>query len=152
MATPIFYAAAYMIIENEKWEFLFMKRANTGFRDGKYQLPAGHMDGNETMIECAIREAKEELDIDILEKNCEVVHISHRILSQEGKSETREYFDVYINVNKYSWEIKINEPEKCSELVFIDIENIPENEKKLFSYDLDIIKKIKNWEYFSEIK
>ena len=127
-----------------------MKRVNTGFRDGEYQVPAWHMDGNETMIDCSIREAKEELDIDI--KDCEVVHISHRISKQEKKLDNREYFDVYVKVNKYSWEIKINEPEKCSELVFIDIENIPENEKKLFSYDLDIIKKIKKWDYFSEIR
>jgi len=144
MEKQIFYAAAYIIIENEKWEILFMKRANTGFRDGEYQVPAGHMDGNETMIDCSIREAKEELDIDI--KDCHIVHISHRLASD------REYFDVYVKVNKYSWEIKINEPEKCSELVFIDINNIPENEKKLFSYDLDIVKKIKNGEYFSEVK
>jgi 8-oxo-dGTP pyrophosphatase MutT (NUDIX family) len=34
------------------------------------------------MIECAIRESKEELNIDILEKDCEVVHISHRVSPQ----------------------------------------------------------------------
>jgi len=34
MAKPEFYAAGYMFIENDKWEYLFMRRANTGFRDG----------------------------------------------------------------------------------------------------------------------
>ena len=152
MAKAEFYAATYMIIENEKKEVLFMKRANTGFRDGAFQVPAWHLEGEESMIKWAIREAKEELDIDVLEKDCEVVHISHRISPQNRGWNVRVYFDVYVKIKKFSWELKINEPEKCSELKFIDIENIKEEEKELFSYDLDIIKKIKAWEKFSEIK
>ncbi len=146
MAKAEFYGAVYMIIENEKWEVLFMRRANTGFRDGAFQVPAGHLEWSESMIDCAIRESKEELDIDILEKDCEVVHISHRVSSD------RVYFDVYVKVRKYSWEPKINEPEKCSELRFIDIDHISEEDKNLFSYDLDIVRKVGNGECFSEVK
>ena len=152
MAKPEFYAAAYMIIENELWEFLFMKRTNTGFRDWAFQIPAGHIEWEESMINCAIRESKEELNIDILEENCEVVHISHRASLQENVLDRRVYFDVYVKVKKYSWKLKINEPEKCSELKFIDTYDISEEDKKLFWYDLDIIKMIKNWKSFSEIK
>ena len=144
MAKPEFYAAGYMFIENDKWEYLFMKRANTGFRDGAYQVPAGHLEWEESMIDCIKREAKEELDIDI--KDCKIVHISHRI------APNRVYFDFYAKVISYGGELKINEPQKCSELKFIDINNISDKEKDLFSYDLDIIKKIENWECFSEIK
>jgi len=151
MTKPNFYAAAYIIIENNLWEVLFIKRANTGFRDGAYQVPAGHMDWNENMITCAIREAKEEIDIDILESDCNIVHISHRISPQNVGWSFREYFDIYVKVKKYSWDLKINEPHKCSELKFIDIDNIPDSEKNLFSYDLDVIKMINNWEGFSEI-
>jgi len=39
--------------------------------------------------------------------------------------------------------ITMAKPEKCSELKWININNISENEKELFSYDLDIIKMIK---------
>jgi len=145
MAIAEFYAAWYMIIENEKWEVLFMKRVNTWFRDGTYQVPAGHLEQEESMIDCVIRETKEELDIDILEKDCEVVHISHRV------SKDRVYFDFYVKVKKYSWELKINEPHKCSELKFIDLDNIQESEKYLFSYDLGIIKDVRKWWKFSDI-
>jgi len=141
-----FYAAWYAIIENEKGEVLFMKRAeDSPFRGGAYQVPAGHLEWEESMIDCVIRESKEELDIDILEKDCEVVHISHRV------AKDRVYFDFYVKVKKYSWELKINEPHKHSELRFFDIENIPESEKDLFSYDLDIIKSVKKWEKFSDL-
>ena len=152
MAKPEFYSAAYMLIENELWEYLFMKRANTWFRDGAFQIPAGHLEWEESMIDCAIRESKEELDIEILKNNCEVIHISHRVSPQEKWSYSRIYFDIYVKINKYSWKLKINEPEKCSELKFVDIDNISKLEKELFSYDLDVIRKINAWENFSEIK
>ena len=151
MSKPEFYAAAYMIIENDLWEILFMKRQNTWFRDWDFQLSAGHLEWKESMVDCAIRESKEELNIDIEKDDLSVVHISHRISSQDTEWDYRVYFDIYVKINKYSWELKINEPEKCSELKFVDIYNIPEDEKGLFSYDLDVLKKIKKMESFSEI-
>lgn len=146
MAKPEFYSAAYIIIENELWEVLFMRRANTWFRDGGFQLPAGHLEWEETMIDCAIRESKEELCIDIKKEDAEVVHISHRV------APWRVYFDIYVKVDKYSWEISIWEPEKCSELKFINIDNLKEEDKKDFAYDLDIVRNIRNGDRFSEVK
>ena len=108
-------------------------------------MPAGHIEWEETMKECLIREMKEELNIDILEINLEIEHISHRVCKWE-----RTYFDVYLSVKKYTWIPKIAEPDKCSELKFIDINNI--RRKELFWYDVDVIKMIEKWEKFSEIK
>ena len=150
MRKPEFYAAAYAIIENEKWEILFMRRQNTWFRDWHFQVPAGHLEGEESMKYWFIREMQEELWIKILESDCDIKHISHRV-SKQNNSDARVYFDIYIQVKKYSWEIKNTEPEKCSELKFIDINNISDEEKKFFWYDVEVIKKIKKWEYFSEI-
>ena len=152
MQKPQFYSAAYMIIENELWEVLFSKRANTGYRDWGFQLPAGHLEWEESMIECAIRESKEELCIDIKEEDLSVVHISHRISPQEKWWDTRVYFDIYVKINKYSWMPIIWELEKCSELKFVDINNISKEDKNLFSFDLDIVKKIRKGENFSEVK
>lgn len=143
MREPIFYWACFAIIVNEKGNILFQKRQNTWFRDWKYQLPAWHMDWKETMKDAMIREAKEELWINILEEDLEIKHICHRI------GPVREYFDIYLEVKNYSLKIINNEPEKCSSLDFIDINNIKEPE--LFAFDLNIIKKIEKWIYFSEL-
>lgn len=143
MRNPNFYSAVYWIIENEKWEILFQKRANTGFRDWEYQLPAWHIEWRETIINSLIREMKEELDINILEQDLEIKHISHRI-----SKDVRVYFDIYIKITKYSWTIKNAEEDKCSEIKFINTKNI--KEQNLFSYDLEVLKKIENWESFSE--
>jgi 8-oxo-dGTP pyrophosphatase MutT (NUDIX family) len=61
-----------------------------------YQLPSGHLEGKETMKDCIIRELKEELNIDILEKDINILHITHCITPE------RVYFNIYAEVLKYS--------------------------------------------------
>lgn len=37
------------------------------------------------------------------------------------------YFDIYFELKKYEGNIKINEPNKCTELIWSDINNLPED-------------------------
>lgn len=90
-----------------------------------------------------MREVKEEVNLDVLENDLEIVHISHRICSD------RVYYDVYMEVKKYNWNLQINEPEKCSELLFVDISKLPED--NFVMYDIEQYVKSKNWENFSDI-
>lgn len=143
MAQPNFYSAVYAIIKNENWEILFWRRKNSGFKDWFFQLPAWHIEWDETMKQACVREMKEELNIDIWENDLEIIHISHRVCSD------RIYFDIYLEVKKYSWELKINEVDKCSELKFIDINNLPKDDFVL--YDIDVVKKAEKWIAFSDI-
>src|ERR1700730_15984845 len=57
---------------------LFGLRRNTGFSDGMYHLPAGHLEDEETISAGAIREAKEELGIDLHPADLHLVHVMHQ--------------------------------------------------------------------------
>ena len=69
--------AVYLIFRDGD-KVLLLKRANTGYRDGYYSLPSGHLNGGEPAIRAAIREAKEEVGVDIDLKDLRLVHTSHR--------------------------------------------------------------------------
>tara|TARA_Y100001960_G_scaffold194020_1_gene203115 strand:+ start:75 stop:518 length:444 start_codon:yes stop_codon:yes gene_type:complete len=111
----------YLFVKNKDDEVLLLKRHNTGFFDDWYSLPAGHVDGNETAVEAAIREAKEEVNIDIDKKDISLKLTVHR------KYEDREYVEFFFEVSRYSDTLNNNEPHKCSEIKFFDMKSLPDN-------------------------
>ena len=61
MRQPTFHAAVYGIIRDSTGKILTVKRKNTGYLDGWYGLPAGHIEGIETIKEAMQREIQEEV-------------------------------------------------------------------------------------------
>ncbi len=144
MRWPEFYSAVYLIIKNEKWEVLVWRRISS-FKNWYFQIiPAGHLEWEEDYLSCSVREAREELGIEVNKEDLKVIHISHRVMKDE-----RIYFDVYIEIKKYKWEIKRCEDDKCSEIQFVDINNLPND--KFVMYDIETLRKAYAWECFSDI-
>lgn len=127
-----FLSAVYLIIKNEKNEILLQRRQGTKLWPGFLALPAGHIDEGENAYEAAIREAKEELGIIISKENI----IDSFVVNRRNKS-LMPYFDVYFEINNYTGIIKINEPEKCSELVWCEINNLPDD---MIDFEIEAIK------------
>ena len=117
-----FLSSIYLIIKNEEGKILLQRRQGTKLWPGFLALPAGHIDEGENAYEAAIREAKEELDITILQDNI----IDTFVVNRRNKS-LSPYYDVYFEINDYEGNITINEPEKCSELKWCNIEELPED-------------------------
>lgn len=140
MAKPRFefHAAAYLIIRKEG-KVLLARRFNTGWVDGMYTLPAGHIDGNETAQMAMAREAKEELNVAIKPEDLSVKHIMHR--KSDG-----EYFDIFIESERYSGELKNNEENKCDNLDWFPIDSLPEN---TLDYVVEALTLISKGQYFS---
>lgn len=101
-------------------QILLLRRFNTGYRDGEYSVPAGHLDGDETVIEAAIREASEEVGIQLKSDDIVFSSVMHR-------QEDEERVDFFVDVKAWQSEPFNNEPDKCDELIWVDFESLPEN-------------------------
>jgi len=102
-------------------QILLQRRYNTGYEDGNYSVVAGHLDGNESVLSAMKREALEEAGISISEEDLQIVHVMHR------KAKDRESIDYFLTCKKYTGQIQIMEKDKCDELTFYELENLPNN-------------------------
>lgn len=128
--------AVHLILEQNN-KFLLLRRYNTGYEDGNYSVIAGHLNGNETIKEAMRREALEEANITIDDENLKIVGVMHR---KDGD----ESIDYYLYTNKFSGNIKIMEPNKCDDLSFYKLDNLPTNiipyiKTALYNYKNNII-------------
>ena len=110
-----FLSAIYMLIHNEEGKILLQRRQGTRLWPGFLALPAGHLDPGENAYEALVREAKEELGIEVaVEDICDVFVVNRR------NSKIEPYYDVYFDLRSYQGDIKVMEPEKCSALIWCD--------------------------------
>jgi len=101
-------------------KILLNRRQNTGYQDGKLDIAgSGHVDENETATAAAIRECKEELGITVKPENLTFVHLQHRF------STDRIYYDIYFVASDFDGNPAIMEPEKSTELLWCNVENLP---------------------------
>jgi 8-oxo-dGTP diphosphatase len=114
--------AVYILIEKEG-KFLFMIRANTGYQDGNYQLPCGHIEEGETPHEAAAREAQEEVGVTINAADLQFMHAMYRM--HEDKTGYR--LDVLLRATRWTGEPRNAEPEKCSGIEWLSPDELPEN-------------------------
>lgn len=101
-------------------QILLLRRFNTGYRDGEYTVPAGHLDGNETVIAAAMREAEEEVGVRVASGSLRFSHVMHRL-------EDDERVDFFLHVREWDGEPFNAEPEKCDEVCWVNVNNLPAN-------------------------
>lgn len=99
---------------------LLLRRFNTGFEDGNYSVPAGHLDGGETVRRAAQREALEEIGVKIDLEDIAFASVMHR------KSDD-ERIDFFLHIKAWAGEPFNAEPDKCDELRWRDRDSLPEN-------------------------
>ena len=135
--------ASYLVLFKEN-KILLLKRFNTGYEDGNYSMIAGHVNAGETFIQCIIREAREEAGVELKPEDLKMVHIIHR---NSGTEENNERVDVFFVAEKWDGEIGNKEPQKCDDLSWFELDNIPEN---TIPYIRQAIDCIKNKVFYSE--
>lgn len=135
MNVPNFYSAVNLFLIKDG-SILLQRRAKTGWMDGMYGVPAGHVEGKETIIGALIREAKEEIGITLYEKDLKVAHIMHRISTDD-----RVYFDIILTAHAWSGEIQNLEPDKHDEVRWFPLNQLPENLIPYFKRSLERMEK-----------
>lgn len=114
--------ASYLILEREG-KILLMRRFQTGYQDGNYGLPAGHVDEGEYPAETMVREAKEEIGINLAPEDLVCVHVAYEL----PHDATGNRVDFYFAAKNWSGEPVIIEPHKCDALRWASLEELPEN-------------------------
>jgi len=108
-----------VIIVNDEGNILVGKRKNS--HAPYYSIPGGHLDLGETFEEGAVREVKEETDLDV--KDPKVIVVTNNL--ETYRNEGLHYISICLLVNEFSGELKIVEPEKCEEWLWVDPNNLP---------------------------
>jgi 8-oxo-dGTP diphosphatase len=109
---------------------LLGRRVGTGYADGLWHVPGGHLEGGESVLAAACREADEELGIRVEEKDLSLAHIVH-----DTSSSNR--LQVFFDVQRWNGEIVNREPHKCAELAWHAPQTLPREIVPYLGHTLD---------------
>lgn len=101
-------------------QVLLIRRFNTGYHDGDYSVPAGHLNGGEQVIAAAIREIREEVGVDVAPDDIAVVGVMHRLADDER-------IDFFLAAIRWAGEPVNCEPHRCDEVRWVDTDALPNN-------------------------
>lgn len=112
--------SVYLVLIKDN-KILLSRRYNTGYFDNNYSFPAGHLDGGETLKQAMVREAKEEIGIVLDPVELELIHTMNRRIPDN------ERVDFFFTTKKWQGEPRIMELEKCDDLSWFELSNLPSN-------------------------
>lgn len=122
--------AVFLMVKKDN-DVLLQRRYNTGFQDGQYTLPSGHVEKNETPSKAATREAYEEAGIQVETENITLEQVIYRRgYNTEGygfDKEAPERVDFFFSTEQWIGEPRITEPDKCDDLSWFPLHDLPTN-------------------------
>jgi 8-oxo-dGTP pyrophosphatase MutT (NUDIX family) len=104
---------------DEQGRVLFLRRAGTGFFDGFWSLPGGHVENGESLRQAAVRELAEELGIEVGAQALMPVAVVHRA------SDTNR-IEFLFDASRWQGTVRIAEPHRCDGLHWGDPARPPE--------------------------
>lgn len=109
-----------VLILNDKMEVLIgLRKSKLG--DNTWGLPGGKLNKYESIIDCVVRETKEETNLDVFDLN--YVCTTNDIMLDEKE----HYITMFFSSNNYKGDVKIMEPNKCLEWKWFNPKELPNN-------------------------
>lgn len=105
------------VIVKKDNEILMIKRINS-HGAGTWSTPGGHIDYGESPVQCAIRECKEETDIDIS-------NVRFKCITNDVFDEGKHYITVWMQADYLSGEAKVNALNELNEIGWFEWGNLP---------------------------
>lgn len=101
---------------------LLLRRCNTDYENGNYSVIAGGVEADEEVTAAAIREAREEVGIEVLPADIDVVGVMHR-KGTDGVVSVA----FFLTVRAWSGEIVNAEPWNHDDVSWHSVDNLPQN-------------------------
>ena len=102
--------AAYVVLRRGD-EVLMMLRANTGYMDGYWAVPAGHVERGESVVAAAVREVREEIGVELGPGT--LVPVKAMIRTGGNGDPIDERVDFFFLTTRWSGEPRLMEPDKA---------------------------------------
>jgi 8-oxo-dGTP diphosphatase len=104
-----------VLLQRPDGMILLLERSGTGYADGQLCPPSGHLEAGESVVQGAIREAREETGVRIDPPDLAFCHAIH-YRNPDGQARVGFFF----TVGRWRGEPVNREPHKCAGLVWAD--------------------------------
>jgi len=116
--------AAYIVLQHGE-QVLLQLRANTGYLDDHWAMAAaGHVEAGESVYDAAIREAREEIGVDIEVADLTPLCAMHR--THCGHQWDDERVDFFFSCTRWSGKPRLLEPDKAADLRWFRLAELPD--------------------------
>jgi len=112
-------ASGYLLLIR-RGKILLLRRYHTGYEDGKYSVPAGHVEDNEELKASTCREIKEEIGNSLKPQDLKLVHVMHR-------KEDDIRMDFFFTTEKRGLKPRNAEPAKADDMRWFALDRLPAN-------------------------
>lgn len=133
--------AAYIILRR-KGKILFTLREHTGYQDGMYSLPSGHVEEGENFLAAAARETLEEVGVAVARTKLNQVHTMHRMAENDVR------IDLFFEAESWEGEPYNNEPHKHGPIQWLAPEEMLQ--KPIMDYQQAALRAIADGKAYSE--
>ena len=136
MKHATFLVAVHVFFIKDK-KILLARRFQTGYEDGNYSVPAGHLEAGESPLQAACREVAEEIGLTMKPTQLKPVLVLSRLAH-------RQSIDFFFVCQKWGGEPCNTEPNKCDDLRWVSLDRLPANTVPYIKKALNLVAQ-KEW-------
>ncbi len=109
-----------VLIRSDDGKILFVSRQNTGYADGKFAVPGGHVEPGESFVQAAVREVYEEVGLKIRPEQ-----LRHMFTTQRYESDNDIRVGVIFEASGWTGTPRNMEPERHGDIFWFPEMQIP---------------------------